>query len=66
MSTVVVVSPPMSSVCAPRIFSLKSFCAWKKTSSDPFLSSNLNSLKPPPFRLEFDLMVDRVLLSGSA
>ena len=65
-STVVVVSFLILAVWLFSTTSLWSFCAWKKTSSSPFLSSNRNSLNPPPLSEELDLKVERVLFAGRA
>ena len=68
-----IISPPTSSVEFPPMFSallaftltLKSFSAWMKTSSLPFLSSKPNSLVPPPPFDDRVLIPERVANCGS-
>src|SRR6478672_10467718 len=67
-----IISPPTSSVEFPPMFSallaftltLKSFSAWMKTSSLPFLSSKPSSLVPPPPLDDSVLMPERVANCG--
>src|SRR3546814_235884 len=59
-------SLPTSSVSLLRTTRLKSFWAWKKTSSASFLSSKRSSLNPLPPLLELLLIVDWVALAGRA
>lgn len=64
--TVRVSSWPMLAVLSLSTLTLRSFCAWRKTSSASFLSSKRSSLKPPPPFDELVLIPDCVWLSGSA